>query len=231
MAHSIRSLHSAGRAASHRHGSGAVLPGTTSRSWPRRTSTIWVDHDNVRNRPRRANNVSSRPSAVTSPIRSGWSTSCSPITTTASITVCQPQPSSRATSDTARPLRPTCNVDQRAARVVSAQRAVAISGSSSHQQRPQAVQRQRCLRHTSRVGLPNTGKSTNSTSRIPCRCTRPPHEQPGRSAGNSTTTRSQFGQSPTPIKFTSGKPTSSAHIRVTSVSKQGLLATQRLRHR
>gem|GEM_PF-4366875 len=96
--HSVQSLHSAGRAASHRHGSGAVLPGRTSSSWPRRTSTIWVD--------------------------------------------------------------------QRAARVVSAPRVETLSGSSSHQQRPQVVQRQRCLRHTNLVGHPNTGKSTNSTSRI-----------------------------------------------------------------
>ena len=96
--HSVQSLHSAGRAASHRHGSGAVLPGRTSSSWPRRTSTIWVD--------------------------------------------------------------------QRAARVVSAPRVETLSGSLSHQQRPQVVQRQRCLRHTNLVGRPNTGRSTNSTSRI-----------------------------------------------------------------
>ena len=36
-------------------------------------------------------------------------------------------------------------------------------------------------------------ESTNSTSRIPCRCTTPPHAQPGRFPGVSITTRSQFG--------------------------------------
>ncbi len=51
----MRSSHAWSRSASHRHGSEAVLPGTTSRSWPRRTSTICVDHDWVRNRPTRAN--------------------------------------------------------------------------------------------------------------------------------------------------------------------------------
>jgi hypothetical protein len=49
--------------------------------------------------------------------------------------------------------------------------AVAMPGSSSHQQRPHVVQRQRCLRHTNLVGRLNAGRSTNLTSRIPCRCT------------------------------------------------------------
>jgi len=40
------------------------------------------------------------------------------------------------------------------------------SGSLSHQQRRQVVHRQRCLRYTNLVGHPNTGRSTNSTSRI-----------------------------------------------------------------
>ena len=50
------------------------------------------------------------------------------------------------------------------------------------------------------------------------------------STGPPHTTRNQLGQSPTPITFTSGNPTRSAHMRVASVSKQGLLETRRTRH-
>lgn len=37
----------------------------------------------------------------------------------------------------------------------------------SHQPRPHPAQDQRCLHHTSRVGRPNTGRSTSTTSRTP----------------------------------------------------------------
>jgi hypothetical protein len=59
----------------------------------------------------------------------GSSTSGVPYAITATCTVCQSQPSSRATSATVRPLRPTYNVAHRPARSVIAKRAEAILGS------------------------------------------------------------------------------------------------------
>src|SRR5215216_5261242 len=45
------------------------------------------------------------------------------------------------------------------------------------------------------------------------------------------TMRSHPGHSPTPTTTTSGRPTSSAHMRVPSVSKQGLPRLDDVRHR
>lgn len=50
--------------------------------------------------------------------------------------------------------------------------------------------------------------------------------QTGRTASVATTTSSHAGHSPTPTTVTSGSPTSSAHMRVASVSKQGLLGLE-----
>lgn len=58
----------------------------------------------------------------------------------------------------------------RPARVVSADRADAIVGSCSLQvttTHDRVGQRHRCLRHANRVGRPNAGRSTSSTSRWP----------------------------------------------------------------
>lgn len=56
----------------------------------------------------------------------------------------------------------------------------------------------------------------------------PPHSRVGRSASIVATIRSHGGQSPTPTTTTSDRPTSRAHMRAGSVSKQGLLAIRRL---
>src|SRR5436190_24190599 len=63
--------HASPRSASHRLGSLALRPGTTSRRRPASTSTIEVDHDWRRHLPTRTNRVSSNPSAMGSPIRFG----------------------------------------------------------------------------------------------------------------------------------------------------------------
>ena len=191
-----------------------------------RTSTIWVDQHCTpesalagRTRSHRARAQSRR--------RSGWgrrSAGCRRATT-ASITVCQSHPRSSATSCTERPCPPTCRVTQRAARVVSAHRADAICGSCSVHVRRHTGHCQRCLHHTNRAGRPNTGRSTNTTSRVSCRhADRPQHD--GRSGLVVIAIRNHPGHSPTPTTVTPDRPTSSAHMRVGSVSKQGLLETQ-----
>jgi hypothetical protein len=82
-------------------------------------SVIEVHHCWVRNRPRRLNRVSSNPTASVAPIRSvSTANSASPQAVTVSLTVCQSQPNSVATSFTVRPLRPTWMVAHRPALVV-----------------------------------------------------------------------------------------------------------------
>jgi hypothetical protein len=65
-------------AASHRQGSTALRPGTTSSSRPPPTSTMEVDQRWRRRGPDRQNSLSSSPKAIGWPMRSGWSTSAVP---------------------------------------------------------------------------------------------------------------------------------------------------------
>lgn len=219
--------HASPRPASHAHGSTLLRPGTTSSSRPAPTSTIDVDHDWVRHLPTRANSVSSRPSAVTSPIRSSSSTSAAPYAITESLIVCQSQPNSTATSFTVRPFRPTCSVTQRPARSVIATRgaatvgAVSVNEPRSHDSRRHAHRR---LRHTSRVGRPKHGRSTSSTVARSLARTEPPQRRHcGRPRRVSTCTRNgPSATSSTASTFTSGKPTSSSHMRVGSSSTGAL---------
>ena len=85
--------------------------------------------------------------------------------------------------------------------------------------------RQRCLRHTSRARRPNTGRSTSSTSgRSFTSATVPQPRHIGRGRRDSTWIRNgRAGSSTTPSTFTSGRPTSSSHMRV------GLISTGALR--
>ena len=83
----------------------ALRPGTMSNSTPRRASTIVVPQCLARNRPRRNTKISSRPNAVTPPMRDrSASSSAAPQRRTALIKVCQPMPSSAAISLIARPM-------------------------------------------------------------------------------------------------------------------------------
>ena len=134
------------------------------------------------------------------------------MTTTASITVCQPQPSSRATSDT----------PDRCGRPATSTSVLPVSSTRTGQRRSR-----RCRRTSS-------GRRTCSAS-VACATPvvpggRTPPDQRARLRGRCARVviaiRNHLGQSPTPMMFTSGRPTSSAHMRVASVSKQGLLATQ-----
>jgi hypothetical protein len=96
----VAARQSSARSSSQALGPAALRPATTSRSWVwlGLTSTIEVHHCWVRQRPVRQNNASSRPSALTSPMRPvSASMSAAPYAITASLTVCQSQPSSRAT--------------------------------------------------------------------------------------------------------------------------------------
>jgi hypothetical protein len=80
---------------------------------------------------------------------------------TASITVCQSQPSSTATSAMLRPCRPTC-VAHRPAPDANKLRDDPIIGSASAHDRPHDGHRHRLLNHTNLVGRPNTGRSRAS---------------------------------------------------------------------
>jgi len=138
-----------------------------SRSRPAATSAIVVDQAWVRQGPWRAKSTSSSPTAVTAPTRAGSSTSGVPYAITASFTVCQSQPSSRATSATVRACRPTCSVAHRLARSVIASLGAAMRRSwLVHDPTGQASsgQHQRCLCHISRAGRPKQPRSTNSTT-------------------------------------------------------------------
>lgn len=110
------------------------------------------------------------------------------------MTVCQSQPSWRATSATVRPSRPTCTVTHRPARSVIAARAGAIRASVSVQvpvSHAGSGQRQRRLRHTSTAGRPNAGRSTSvTTGRSLTHALVPQPVQPTTSVVVSTCTRS-----------------------------------------
>ena len=104
----------------------------------------------ARNRPRRQNRVSSRPSASTSEILAvSAASSAWPQRLTAVFTVCHTQPSSAATSLSGRP-RPAWRVAHRAARLVRSARGGAISAACSVTEpapQPSRGQRQRRLCH------------------------------------------------------------------------------------
>jgi hypothetical protein len=162
---------------------------------------------------------------MTSPMRSGSSTSSVPYATTASLTVCQSQPSSSATSETARPARPTCSVTQRPARAVITNLVEPILGSRSvHDPVAQlgSGHCQRRLTHRSRVGRPNAGRSTSTTGSRSLTVARDPHDR-HRSADASRVSISTVSGtvglgSATPRTVTAGSPTSNSHMRVASVS-------------
>jgi hypothetical protein len=129
---------------------------------------------------------------------------------------------------TVRPWRPTCNVAHRATRVVNAHRAVAISGLSSRQQRPHAAaarvmlaphQSGRAAEHRE-IGQHDLADTvamhdTATRTRRPFAVDRDDDLEPQGPVGD--TNHDDVGRS-----------TSSAHMRVASVSKQGLLETRRL---
>ena len=148
-----------------------------SSSWPDATSTMPVDQALVLNRPRRHMSVSSSPSAKTSEIlAASASMSAPPQRRTDALTRCQLHPSSEARSLTGRP-RPAWRVAQRPARAVNRSRGGAIAGSCSvtvPAEHPWRAHRHRRLCHTSRTGLPNAGRSTNSTGRSPLDHNGPP---------------------------------------------------------
>ena len=92
--------------------------------------------------------------------------------------------------------------------------------------------RHRCFNHTSRVRRPKHGRSANSTSSMRWRHTTPAQpEHDGRDARAEIEIRNQCGQSPTPFTSTSGRPTSSSHVRVGSVSNRGSPGFDDVRHR
>ena len=149
-----------------------------------------------------------------------------------SLTVCQSQPSSRATAATARRSRPTCSVSQRPARWVTEQRCPAIRWSLVVHDRcghSGSGHVRRTLCQASTTGLPNAGRSVSLTTRWPLIQPRAP--QVGQSccqcSGEPTCTTNgpASPRDSTPRTTTSGRPTSSSHIRVGSVST-GVLPVQ-----
>lgn len=146
---------------------------------------------------------------------------------TVSLTVCQSQPSSTEISFTVRPHRPTCSVTHRPARSVITNRAAAIAGAASVNEPVEHNgfgHAQRRLRHTNRVRLPKQARSTSSTAARSLAATAPPQPpQTGRPPRVSTCTpNGPPGRSPIASTFTSGRPTSSSHMRVGSSSTGAL---------
>lgn len=83
-------------------------------------------------------------------------------------------------------------------------------------------QHQRCLCQTSRAGWPKAGRSTSSTvGRFFTHATTPQDGQPAFTVRSSTCTTTLVAVSSTPSTVTAGKPTSSSHMRVGSVSTRG----------
>ncbi len=94
----------------------ALRPATMSSRTPLRTPTMVAPQCFRRYGPRRDIRISSRPSALTPPVRPGPApSSAGPHRCTAEVAVCQPVPSSAAVSVIARP-RPARRVAHRAAR-------------------------------------------------------------------------------------------------------------------
>jgi hypothetical protein len=86
----------------------------------------------------------------------------------------------------------------------------------------------RCLRHTSRAGRPKHGRSTSSTGVRSFTLAWHPHARhharPGRDSTCTAIAAPRW--SSTAKTFTSGKPTSSSHMRVGSVSTGAPMARQ-----
>ena len=156
-----------------------------------------------------------------------------PHTATASITVCQSQPSSTATSATLRPCRPTCTVAHRA--------------SPRRQRAPRRPDRRVGLgpRPATRSGIATAAWATPAAPGDRTPADRPASPRGGHDHAPASRTprssacpavvsiviRSHRGHSPTPTTRTSGRPTSSAHMRVGSVSNRGSPRLDDVEHR
>ena len=211
-----------GRAASQRHGPTRHDPATTSRSWPRR------DVDDLGRPPLPSERAVTGEQGLVQPER-GRRRRSGPGRRSAACRTRRRRPSpcaspssrSAATSATERPWRPTCTVAHRAARVVNAQRLDAIRGSCS-------VQRPPTRRATPALLAPHQpGRAAEHrqidqldladpvTMRRPRRSTTAARARSrSRSAATAATRRHR-------PRVTSGRPTSSAHMRVASVSNRG----------
>ena len=142
---------------------------------------------------------------------------------TASLTVCQSQPSSTPISSTVRPQRPTCSVTHRPARSVNASRGAAIVASSLGPRRPS---------HTPGSGTPTdacatpAGSAARTPADRPARPRRVPSPSPGHRSPDTPaaspvvsmcTNNGPSRSSTTPSTRTAGRPTSNSHMRVGSV--------------
>ena len=200
-------------------------------SWWPPTSTTEVHHCLVRHLPFRQNNVSSTPTASTVPTRSASaSKSASPQRRTSSLTVCQSQPSSSATSWTGRPDRPTWTVTHRAARDVSNARWGPIVGSCSMNDliaHSGFGHVQRRFRHRSRTGVKAERRQIHQQGgAIPLGPHRSATCLTG-GAGHAGTDHHHQGfpspRSSIPTNSTSPRPTNFSLMRVGSVSTGVLL--------
>ena len=147
---------------------------------------------------------------------------------TASLTVCQAQPCSEATSHTERANRPTWAVIERPTRSVIDFLGAAIAGETSVNDRPgQSGSTQTNLRlcHTVTTGRPKYTMSTRSTSRRSLGTASTPHTGQPTGAGivSMWTSSMPSSRRPTARTETPGSPTSSSHLRVGSVSTGILL--------
>ncbi len=121
----------------------ALRPATMSSRTPLRTPTMVAPQCFRRYGPRRGIRISSRPSALTPPVRPGPApSSAGPHRCTAEVAVCQPVPSSAAVSVIARP-RPARRVAHRAARDAmrpGQRNSRVLVGERAHRTRPARAQ-------------------------------------------------------------------------------------------
>ena len=177
----------------------------------------------MRRSPAFTKRCSSSPRALTAPKRSGWSIKTLPKASTASLTVCQSQPRTAATSLTVRPFLPTSTVAHRPALSVNLSLDPAIRSSTSvHEPTGHVVsgQRHRRLCQWRLTGEPKVGRSTKATTRHPLSvATEPQERHPSTEAfvWMCSSTESLAWRT-APSTLTSGRPTSSSLTLAGSVS-------------
>jgi len=155
--------------------------------------------------------VSSTPRPRTSATRVGSSTTGSPNSRTARMTVCQPTPSVRASSLTVRPYRPTCSKAHLRARSVSTARGRIAADRSVQLACGQPGSRQIHTRwcHNSTTGRPAMGRSRTRCGRRSFAVATTPHRgQPVLPSVVSTTRSSSPPSSATATTAKPGRPSS-----------------------
>ena len=167
VAQRTSSRHCWDRSLIQRFGACPPRPGVTSRSCADPVSTMEVAKWSLRRSPSLAKATSSRPREVTAPTRSmSPSSRASPQVSTASLTTCQLDPKSLATSATLLAWAPTWKVTQRPALEVRELRGGAMRSSHSVQvvtSQSASTQARRRFTQMVRMALSAKGRLTSAT--------------------------------------------------------------------